>query len=313
MKLLYYVFPLFAAILLYACVKEINLDRKQFTPLPVVNCLFTPDSTWTVFVATTKLLNDPSTALISNATVSIYADNQLIENLILGQAGQYKGYTKPQIGIYYTLKVQIPGFPEVTSSDAIPQPVAVIHATAKLKESFEAHCDPACTAMLVQFSDPVSIENFYEIEVYRYRRIFGSDSLVLEYILGSTSSGSASFGTSTDPVLLAEGDLEYVPTTVFFSDGLLAGNAPATVTFDLGGIAQSGGLNAIVRLRSVSKDYYLFRKSWTRHFNRQWINPNGSAAPGTVFYTPPLDLTTNIQGGLGIFAGFSSDTIVAIE
>jgi len=91
MKLLYYVFPLFAAILLYACVKEINLDRKQFTPLPVVNCLFTPDSTWTVFVATTKLLNDPSTALISNATVSIYADNQLIENLILGQAGQYKG------------------------------------------------------------------------------------------------------------------------------------------------------------------------------------------------------------------------------
>lgn len=313
MKPLPYIFTLFAAILLYACVKEINLDSKQFTPLPVVNCLFTPDSTWTVFVSTTKLLNDSGTALISNAIVSIYADDQLIENLILGQAGQYKGYTKPQIGIYYTLKVQIPGFPEVVSSDAIPQPVALTHATAKLKESFEAHCDPACTAMLVQFSDPLSIENFYEIEVYRYRRIFGSDSLVLEYILGSTSSGSASFGTSTDPVLLAEGDLEYEPSTVFFSDQLFSGNLSATVTFDLGGIAQSGGLNAVVRLRSVSKDYYLFRKSWTRHFNRQWINPNGSAAPGTVFYTPPLDLTTNIQGGLGIFAGFSSDTIMATE
>jgi hypothetical protein len=295
------------------CVREIKLDTDQLPAVPVINCLFTPDSTWTVYVARTQLLDDPSEPWVSDASVVIYADNQVVETLTLSAPGKYVGQKRPLIGVDYTLKVKIPTFSEVTSTDAIPYPVQLERAKTKFKQSSEAHCDPACTAMEVQFSDSLDFENRYEIEVYRYFKKGGNDTLFLQYILGYGPNGGSGYGVSTDEVILAEGDLEYNPTTVFFSDDLIDGKKSAIINFDLSGLAPSTGLEAVVRLRSVSNDYYLFRKSWTRHANRQWINPNGSGAPADFFYTPPLELMTNIKGGLGIFAGFCSDTIVTTQ
>lgn len=293
------------------CVREVHLDSDQVPSLPVVNCFFNPDSTWTVYVSQTRPLEENAPSGITNAVVAVYADQQLEEVLSLKAPGHYSGLKKPVAGRRYTLKVQIPGFPEVSSTDYIPQPLRLTAAKERLKESSEPSCDGSCTNMTIQFHNTPGVEDFYEVEVYRYKK-FGTNTWLLEYILGYTDSGGAGVGSSTDPVLLAEGDTEYTPTTLFFSDKVFDKDTVATVNFDLSGFASSGGLGAVVRLRSVSKNYYLFRKSWTRHHSRQWINNNGNGIPD-FFFTPPLALTTNITGGLGVFAGFSSDTIVVTE
>lgn len=313
MRLLYLL--LITGLLLDACVKEAKISTDAAPGLSVVNCLFTPDSVWTVYLARTKALKDTTSSWVSNAVVEISADGQLVERLELASPGRYIGKTKPSIGVEYTLRVAAPGLPEVTGKDKIPSPVRLMDATARYKQSSEAHCSPSCTDMGVQFADPPRVSNYYEIEVYRYYKPFGSTTEQLEYLLGYTDQGGAGFGTSTDPILLSEGDLEYEPSTPFFSDRLFDGNALANITFDLSGRAQfgGGGLGAIVRLRSVSEQYYAFRKSWTRHRHRQWISPNGSNAPGFLFYPPPLELVSTVKGGLGVFAGFSSDTLRARE
>lgn len=312
MKLLY---PALIGLLFVACTKESNISTDAGLRLLVVNCLFTPDSVWTVYLARTKALKDTTSSWISDAVVEISADGQLLERLVPLSPGCYVGKTKPSVGVEYTLRAAAPGLPEVIGKDRIPAPVLLTDATAGYKQSSEPHCDPSCTTMGIRFADPPQETNFYEVEVYRYHKPLGSAVAELEYLLGYTEQGGAGFGTSTDPVLLSEGDLEYEPSTPFFSDKLFNGDATANVTFDLSGRAQfgGGGLGAIVRLRSVSEQYYAFRKSWTRHRNRQWISANGGNAPGFLFYPPPLALVSTVKGGLGVFAGFSSDTLRARE
>jgi len=65
-----------------------------------------------------------------------------------------------------------------------------------------------------------------------------------------------------------------------------------------------------VELRSVSRAYYLFRKSWIRHtFNR---GPSFTRFEIDYIYDTrligdPVEMYSNIEGGLGIFASYVVD------
>jgi len=102
----------------------------------------------------------------------------------------------------------------------------------------------------------------------------------------------------TDPVLLNEGDIPYLPTTYFFSDELFNGQKyTLQINRDLGyGIPQK------IILRSVSRNYYLYRKYWTRHYYNQTTDESGLR--GIIYKGEAQPMYNNIENGYGIFAGY---------
>jgi len=106
----------------------------------------------------------------------------------------------------------------------------------------------------------------------------------------------------TDPVLLNEG----IPIAVFSNEIIQGNSYNITINYTTGS-ASSTGTNLfplILELRSISKNYYQFLKQQYL-YERGRYPEFGSAFTSTNLYS-------NIIGGYGIFAGFSSiqsDTI----
>ncbi len=79
-------------------------------------------------------------------------------------------------------------------------------------------------------------------------------------------------------------------------------NEETSITF-LAQIATGNYAVPIVALKSISHEYYMFQKSLIRHTFNQGM---GSVDATNMFLVSnPNDLYSNIQNGLGIFAGYS--------
>jgi hypothetical protein len=110
-----------------------------------------------------------------------------------------------------------------------------------------------------------------------------------------------------------EGDWDYSPTTIFFSDKLFNGKKQQLAFSIASGYKILDGIwispleeDGYVLLRSISKEYYLYRKYYTRHAYNANIQSVG--IQNLLFTGEPLDMYTNVLGGLGVVAAFSSTT-----
>ena len=131
----------------------------------------------------------------------------------------------------------------------------------------------------ISFQDDIEQENYYDIPIKN----------------GQTQG-------IYEPVLLADADLSYFPSSFYFSDNLINGILyelkipyPPMETLDF---------------RTVSKNYYLFRKYWTKHYSNQQNDNNVSSVNDwdifpLLFMGEPIEMFTNIENGYGIFAGYS--------
>lgn len=136
-------------------------------------------------------------------------------------------------------------------------------------------------AIYITFEDDSSQTNYYEIW----------DNLS-EYI------------PVTDPVILNEGDIEYRPSTYFFSDEMFNGKK---ITISISGnyYARYDSqdkkyyLNQPrkVRLRSISKNYHNYKKYITRHlYNQQFQGDFWDL----IYMSEPQNMYSNVVGGFGI-------------
>ena len=124
---------------------------------------------------------------------------------------------------------------------------------------------------------------------------------------------------SDDPVIRAEGDLDYKPTTIFFSDQLFNGEkvSISSKILQANNIETSYYLlddfETIAVLRTISYAYYQYRKKWTRHLYNQGVDINvedSEELRAFLFTGEPVNMYTNVENGYGIFAGFSKSGIV---
>ncbi len=149
----------------------------------------------------------------------------------------------------------------------------------------------------ISFSDPPNIKNYYEVLIYKLYENKKTDYW--------NSDGDVKV---IDPVLLNEGDQDYLPTTFFFSDELFDGQEYTLRVNSPGGIGNS--INYTVSLRSISESYYLYRKYYTRHsYNQQF---EGDFLD-LVFKGEPQPMFSNIVNGYGIFAGYQEASSILSE
>jgi hypothetical protein len=89
-------------------------------PKVVVNCIFNPDSNWLVNLSFTGKFTDTSFDKINNA--SVFISDEIGNIIVLTNAGKgnYTINSKPLANKLYSLKVKVAGYDSIFASDKIP-------------------------------------------------------------------------------------------------------------------------------------------------------------------------------------------------
>ena len=281
-----------------ACVKEISLEKSNEYKALVINAIANPNEALSVRLSQTLQATSSDKGLISNAEVQLFENEQYITTLANNGNGMYTSSLKPVAGKNYKILAIGDGFPVASAAEYIPQKIDLSGFTfkyiGKVYSEYDNY-DINCIEAFLSFKDPPDQKNYYEL-------IFISKG-------NSKDPGTYLLPLFFDhPVLMNEGDASYRPYTYFFSDELFDGT-DYTMNLKLSflGGTKNGVLNPddyYVSFRSVSYNYYMYRKIWTRH---KYNQPSKIIFWEDILKGEPIDMFTNVENGYGIFAGYTSD------
>jgi hypothetical protein len=184
-------------------------------------------------------------------------------------------YTSSHIvneGKSYRLEVSAPGLGSITASTIVP--------AVKLIEN--VLFDQVSNELTFNFKDNASQDNFYLIEL----KASGSD---YSLFFSSADPSLDFFDFQANP-LGGDGDGRNYGSEAFFDDNQFQGKHKK-ISIRLEDFVE--GNQFYVYLHSISESYYRFR------LTEQAANENG-------FFSEPVQLFSNVEGGYGILAGRSN-------
>lgn len=285
-----------AIVLLLSCetVSELRLPDKS--PKPTVNCVFHPDSVWFMRITMSKPVSENSPdpfEQVKNASVMVKSDDgQSFEiPYFIFQNGEVvfrEGYRsasfRPQIGRSYTLEASLPGHETVIAQSSVPLPVEIDAVTivSPIVEDESIHAK-------IHFTDPPGTNNYYTIAVYYVSEF--------TYNQGDEQITRLNFNPANLEMEDVNRPLEggyRSETELLFDDNLLDGLAYVAPIVILPSHNFENDKKIIFCLRSVSRDYYLFKKTKLLQFKAEG-NP----------FSQPVQVYNNIENGFGLFGGYS--------
>lgn len=267
-----------------SCQKEIEVKLSDFELKPVVNCLFSNDQPFQVFVSLPKKPYEKSYYLVKNAEVTINDEKGNVKTIPWVKDGMYSlPDFKPTIGILYSIEVKIPGFENASASDSIPgkQPELISYTT--LSDVGIDDEGNTFSQLAIEFHDP-DIKNYYDVK-YKY--------LNKHPIQTTQGSNLYLYGIFSNDISVINEGMETFLNSTIFRDELFNGHK-YKINF-----------------------YYFTAPSHTIFFNYSVTAYNFIRSSFIHDYTKvydfwetyePLPLYSNIKNGYGIFAGFSSRT-----
>lgn len=292
-------------LLLSACVKEFDPKFDSLGKKVVVNSLFRSDTTMYVHVGLSSAY-DESPIIVDAAELWLYEDDSLIVYQNTKTGHFFSMNYIPKIEKEYKIEVLVPGFDKVSAVSSIPANAFVSDFTCKLLPGFSpdgwGHQN---SEVKLVFKDSYEYENFYELHF-----VFGADAN--KTVWGLENSPMTAY--MKDLSIITDSDLDYQPNQYYFTDRLFNGLIKTVELSYLGGKEYTNEgfvykpFQAI--FKSVSSEYYQFRKSWTIHqFNKNGNTQNLNDPMTLFFLGDPVKMYSNINGGLGIFAGYNRQFI----
>lgn len=285
----------------FSCIKELNIPKDIYPEKVVVNALFSPDSLLKMHVSLSKSPKTSSDFIhqdyehinfVENATIRLYKDGQYLQDLDYVENGWYTSSHYPVENSTYRVEVIVLGFEMVWAESYVPRYPEITE---------QAVC---------KYIGPAVIDDIDYLA--RETKIFFKDEIGVDYYGFIGFMGSFTFidrQKVTDPSLLADVDFSILYGDFFsvinFRDVLFEGQNK-TLSFQGSGF----GINTTstgfdLRFGSVSKEYYKYYDALYKHL----VNAN----PDTQYLDPiqllfmgnPIETYSNINGGLGIFAGYN--------
>lgn len=288
---------------------DVNAVATGATQQLVVVSNFTSDREIQVYVsASQSILSDDPIDYIENAIVELYRDDELLAQLSFSEekdkVSNLPFYStndfQPQVGINYTIKVDVPGYETVTANSKIPTPIRMISSeisdiqfseTIGEKETFVRY------NLNIAFEDPSMVENYYHINLlqqFKAYDIVENDTLY--------------FLEEMRPILFSNQmntnfQVAHIGGGLLLKDEGIDGQTirrelPVEFTY----IPARDELGKLfIELRAVSKEYYQYFSTISRQ--------NGVS---DMPFADPVIVYDNINGGQGVFAGFStsSDSLI---
>jgi hypothetical protein len=272
-----------------------------------MNSIGTPDSVFRVQVSRVVSTVDSSSRLLSSARVYLVTSGRSPELLRNQGKGLYASLNKPTSGVPYTLRAEADDYPLASATDTVPAAVPIREAWYSYPTGTDQNQDFLGT-IVVRFDDPAPTANFYELIAYQVP----TRSLPQLQDFALDARGNAA--------LAAEGDADFEPASLVFSDKLFNGQAfELRASFIPYGRSTGGIFNGVpvlpavtgevyVVLRTVSRAYYQYRKSWTRHLYNQGSKGLDGSLNQLLFLGDPSRMYSNVGMGYGVVAGYAKDT-----
>lgn len=276
---------------LFSCSEKIELDIPDSEPQIVVFSLMKPDSLINVRLSMTlPMLSIEPFAIVTNAEVQLLANGIFIENLQLIGDSIYKSSIPAQAEVNYEIYIDVPGFEQIHASATIPELVNITTGIIEPDVNYNHQMAHYESEVEISFYDPPNIDNYYQVSFYSHSTSYYNEVWFMH---------------SKDPIIINEGDLQFYTgissiKSLVFSDKLL--NEQTDVRF-LIYLFFRDSVDPFVIFRSINRDYYKFHKSQIRQaFN---LNIGRFDAINMFLVNNPNDLYSNIENGIGIFAGYS--------
>jgi hypothetical protein len=292
---------LFSLLGLISCTTFLELDDDFGDDLLVVNSLFDSENRWRVLVDYSRDISNISNRFnpaVADTIVTIYDDeNRVIERLTYGQDENLRYYflgnTTPEVGKSYFIEV-------INGDNIVRSQLEKIPATVPIKSFIldSANIDQESKEISAQltFVDPANESNYYFLEfVYLGYRIFREDTL--------SASGSGGLRITNSGVANGfSGENSSLFRNNFFTDNLFDGRE-FTLELEIPSIGNDIFINELeIRMHSISASYY-------EYLNTRFIQNRTRNDP----FAQPTQVFSNITGGLGIFAGYSTSSVSLLD
>jgi hypothetical protein len=295
-----------------ACEKPVDLNLGTKKQIPVINCLYTTSKVFSVQIAYTYSSKE-SPKWEENAELELLENGISKGFFAYLDSGRYELNYFPQTGKKYKIMVNIPNYGKIWAEDSLPESAIIGESYYTLGKSYiqvGSESGPAFD-FYATIVDNQTHDNFYEAYLMLSPFVDGVWKQKISFTPWDKSM-------INNAVLLAEGETDYyAPTNVrglIFSDNLFANES---VEFKLRTLYYGNVTNYksdIYRYyfvcESVSKNYYLYKKSWITHAFNQASNVEITGDfLGFIELGEPVELYSNMKGevALGIFAGFNTN------
>ena len=293
MKNLLPIFLILSALTLSNCTKEIEFDAQDIAPRIVVNSLFTNDSIWSAHISrSVGVLETTSYTTIDNASVNIFDDNaNLVTTLTHQGDGLYTSPTgvTPQANQSYTIEASASGYESVNASNSIPSAVPIYQLDTVTSTNSDGETILEAT---ITFQDPPNISNYYMLEVFvtgMYYDEWEQDSIEIREPL-QISCDDINVETVNR---FNFGGFENTYLYLMLKDQNFDGEN-YSLTFSVINYAELKEMDLFgeIRLVNTSEEYFNYLKSFNM-YQRTINNP----------FATPVQVYSNVNNGMGIFAG----------
>lgn len=294
-------------IALSSCIQQIPFDTSQFEAELVVNGLLTPDSVMAVYVHATTPLGSVDWASVEDAVVFIRENISGDTTVLIHQgAGRYESNGQfPEIGGIYELNVHAGDLGKASAVDTMPRSPIVYGGNFESGTTFDSDGEPHLDVE-IEFLNANSTPSFWELLI------------VTDYdnFPGASFMGLLFSPALPDPVLINEGDLDFLPKSYVFSNSLMdEGRYLFQMKLNqrvirLAGLDQipfpASYQNPATIFRQISQAYYLYQRAWIRHSYHQSTGARLQDPLQLLFSGEPTALYSNVEGAHGIFAAYTT-------
>jgi hypothetical protein len=294
-------------LLMASCFVEIDeWFDEQNSNIPAVECYFCPQEIFSLSLYNTNNMADTTARTpITDALVKLFENGVLIDTLVHIQECNYATLngTKPKVGHRYSIEITVPQGGVLTASDSIPLPPNITFEGVTPDAYFFEGIPYAKQSFSIY--DQLHTENFYDIEL-----LFQSEGME-GYRPAGLASNSYIFKNE-----VYYPQISVMQNSVFnhlpFRNESFKEQAESIDILYLTAMIQFGGdpriyqpsHQLVTKISSISKDLYRFKTS----LMIQIENREGNSLFGLI---EPMNVYTNIDGGVGIFTGYNSvsDTV----
>jgi hypothetical protein len=260
----------------------IDIELPATDPKIVVNSFFTENSRIKVHLSKSIGILENIIPECTDATVILRENNIIIDTLYF-QSGYYYSHILAETNKNYALEIIAPGMVTVFCKDLIPgktllQSMVCTDSVLIDEDGF------IINELKLDFQD-LAGPTFYEVEL-------SANDIVHNYEMGLW------FKKNSDPIITSTGLLDYNPRTLIFTDKMYDGKHCSVKIYFA--TQSDSDYKLKITFRSVSESYYKYKEKQFAYL----FSLDSDIFSGM---SEPINLYSNITGGYGIFAGYSSD------
>lgn len=275
----YLLFTLVCCFGLTSCEKEIPFEVDDDGNKLVVNCFIGPNmETVVAYVSKSQsVISVGAIETLPNATVTLFKNGTSLGTMTSAGEGKFTLDHTPEIGATYRIEASANGLDPVQAETTIPtEPVLNSISTPEIVDND--------LVFDVTIADDANQENFYQL------LLLTADEFGTNLAITGFSSNSPLLANNSNPF----GDNnEYFYDDAFFTDSAFNGE---NITLELS--VYYVQTNFTLQFLNCSEAYYLYKRTLLNYYQNN-DNP----------FAQPVQIYSNIEGGLGIFAGYSYQQI----